>query len=106
MQQSMFEFPQKGAAATLKQADPKFLVEAVATLFFEFSNADMQPGAEKWSRCRRHRIQITEAIFTKWTALSGKDNVFPWSEDYVLLVWVAFRKQTDEVKREWKEYLS
>lgn len=105
IQESFIQRPRKGASAKLSRADAGQLLDAIAKIYFAWSKGGEKTGAEKWSRCSYRRREIMEEVFRLWCASSGEDSVFPWSEDYVIDLWVAFRKQSDEIKREWFDYL-
>ena len=105
MQKCMFgQRPTKGLTKALKRADTDTLARCISRLYLEYVRDGNQPGAEKWSRCVRHRAKIMDRVFQLWHTLSGEDAVFPWSEDYVIATWVVFRKQSDCEKTAWIEW--
>jgi len=89
----MSSFLSKPQFEQLEKADPYLLLQAVATVNAAFERVGHKPGSEKWqSDTRKYRQLMIDAVIEQWVALSGTDEVFPWHDDYVAEVWVAFRK--------------
>lgn len=89
----------------LDRADPEVLFHAIAVLNARYVKNGMQPGAEHWiSDTRRYRVRLLSDIFAEWSRLAGTDETFPWHDDWVAELWTAFRKLTEERKREAWEY--
>jgi|WetSurMetagenome_2_1015567.scaffolds.fasta_scaffold38137_2 hypothetical protein len=84
----------------LNKADPDILLNAVAVVQAKFEAENRKPGAEKWQAdTRKYRPLLVAEIVAEWERISGCDEVFPWHEDYVLDVWVSFRKMKDQQKQ-------
>lgn len=100
----LFRTPDFGAA--LDKADPELLWRSVAVVMSRYYRQGLQPGAEKWqSDTRSWRPRLLNDIFTEWTCHSLTDVCFPWYDDYVLEVWVRFRKLSKQMKREhWEHF--
>lgn len=73
----------------------------VFEIYVEYTNADLKPGAEKWVLDSDvARPKLVGDVKKRWRVMMGQDEIFPWSDDYVLLVWTAIRKakNPDKVK--------
>lgn len=99
---SLFKRPEFVKA---NKAEPDLLLHAVAIQMARYEQERKQPGAEKWqSDTRRYRPTLVSDIMDEWARLAGTDEVFPWHDDYVLEVWVSFRKMVKPLKVQWFEY--
>ena len=88
-------FMNKPQFEQLVKGDPHLLLNAVASVNAAFERDGKKPGSEKWqSDTRKYRRQMIDDVIDQWTGLVGTDEVFPWHDDYVAEVWVAFRKTT------------
>jgi len=88
-------FMDKPQFEQLVKGDPHLLLNAVASVNAAFERDGKKPGSEKWqSDTRKYRRQMIDDVIDRWTGLAGTDEVFPWHDDYVAEVWVAFRKTT------------
>jgi hypothetical protein len=88
-------FMAKPSFEQLVKGDPYLLLQAVATVNADFERNGKKPGSEKWqSDTRKYRQQMVDAVIDEWSRLAATDEVFPWHDDYVAEVWVAFRKTT------------
>ena len=92
--------------SALDKADPELLWRSVAGVMASYYTHHLQPGAEKWqSDTRIWRPKLIGDITAEWSHHTGTDVVFPWHDDYVLEVWVKFRKLTKDLKRDhWQHF--
>jgi hypothetical protein len=89
----------------LVKSDPYLLLHAVASVNAAFERGGKKPGSEKWqSDTRTYRRMMIDAVIDKWAMLAATDEVFPWHDDYVAEVWVAFRKTTTMKKNAIWDY--
>lgn len=86
-------FMSKPVFDQLVKADPYLLLQCVAIVNAAFERDGKKPGSEKWqSDTRKYRRQMIDTVIDQWTKLAETDEVFPWHDDYVAEIWVAFRK--------------
>lgn len=97
--------PQCWSFPKIPKSDPDILLRSVALVYADWEVRDLQPGAEKWQNDTRvWRPILLEEIRNWWMKLSHVDEVFPWSDDYTIEVWVSFRKQKIGEKVFWLNY--
>lgn len=98
--------PEPDFSSALAKADPKLLWRSVAVVMARYYTNKLQPGAEKWqSDTRAWRPKLVAEIAAEWSRHARTDVMFPWHDDYVMDVWVKFRKLTDPVKQaHWEHF--
>lgn len=81
--------------------DYRFLVASVMDIHDEFETNGRKPGAEHWANeTRYYRPQMCELVCGRWCQLTGHDrDEFPFHSDFIVQVWLAFRKDDEKNKR-------
>jgi len=84
----------------LEFADPKYLVVAVMDIHDDFQRDGQKPGSEHWTTdTRYYRPTMCDAVCQRWCELTGRDTAdFPFHQDFVVQVWVMFRKESESNK--------
>jgi hypothetical protein len=68
-------------------------------VYVTYTNSGWKPGSEKWMLDSEiAKPKLLGDIKGRWRELQGADEIFPWSDDYVLLVWTTLRKAKNEDK--------
>lgn len=106
---SLFDVVLEAALKTrftkLDKANPELLLESVAIVNARMEANRQFPGAERWQGdSRKYRPRLIAWICEEWERLAKCDEVFPWHDDYVIEVFVSFRKLPKEKKDEWFEH--
>jgi hypothetical protein len=65
------------------------------------------PGAGKWeSHTRKYRPQLCEYIAKEWSNIVKREvSDFPFHDDFVVLVWVDYRKEKEKDKQDIRDAL-
>lgn len=83
---------------------PRHLVSSVARVYGRMESDGEKPGSAKWEiDSRKYRPMLIDRIREEWAVLAEKcDYEFPFHDDAVVRVWIAFRKSTEGGKRLWR----
>ena len=75
------------------RANPENLWTAAFVTLARYQREGKEPGAECWQADTRwKRPLLIEDIRKEWLSLVGGDYLFPWSDDFVIDIWVSLRK--------------
>lgn len=81
------------------RADADILWAAVFIVLTRYQRDGKEPGAEHWQADTRwKRPLLIEDIRTEWLSIIGGDYLFPWSDDFVIDIFVSQRKATRAAK--------
>jgi hypothetical protein len=81
------------------RADPNRLWTAAFLVLVHYQREGLEPGAEHWQADTRwKRPKLINDIRDKWIKQLDAEHLFPWSDDFVVDVWVSLRKATKPIK--------
>ena len=76
------------------------LIKAVVRTYDRYDENDKKPGSAKYEiNTRKYRREMIDAVAEEWASETGHDDSeFPFSDDYIVSLWVAYRKLTASEK--------
>jgi hypothetical protein len=88
------------------RANPENLWTAAFVVLARYQREGKEPGAECWQADTRWKRPILiEDIRAEWLSIVGGDYLFPWSDDFVIDIWVSMRKAQKYAKAAFCEEL-
>lgn len=82
-------------------ADPKLLLMAVVSVYERYQESDRKPGSDDWLCWPGKKQAIIAEIIDEWAVIgNGDKSRFPFSDGYVVALWIKWRKANDQDKRE------